>query len=103
MIGATDFSKNVLVAFSFGVRENASGRISISELTYDDRMLGYNISVRIGVVLEACGVPFTDSYPCVLGLTPIAGSKAKVTGFFAQNFGDACGPIMDGEPTAVPG
>ena len=101
VIGATDFSQNVLVGFSFGKRENASGRIDISELSYDSRMPGYFIAIRIGVAPESCGIAFRDSYPFVLGSTAIATPEAELTGYFTQNFGDGCDRIVESGPTPV--
>ena len=98
----TDFARNVLVAYSFGLQRNASGRVLISKLVYDEHMPGYYMSVNIGVVPEECGIPFTNSYPFVLGVVPIAGSNAELTGWWAGNFGERCGPIMEAAPTTLP-
>jgi hypothetical protein len=97
LISRTDFSKQVLVAYSFGRRENASSQIILSELRYH-RNQGYTISTTIGVVPESCGVPFADSYPFVVGVTDaVAGAEITATG--TSNFPVECGPIVSSKPT----
>ena len=97
LISKTDFSRQVLVGFSFGRRMNASGQIMISELGYHESNRGYTIATRIGVVPESCGFSFTESYPFVVGVTG-AVPDAEVRGYSSSNFPDKCEPIVSGEP-----
>ncbi len=99
LILRTDFSKQVLIAYSFGERENAAGPILLSELGYHRAGQGYSISTVIGVVPESCGVRFAKSYPFVVGLTD-AVPDAQVNGTGTSNFPAPCGPIATGNPTA---
>jgi hypothetical protein len=97
LLGKADFSKQVLVAYSFGKRTNASGKIVLADLRYEYQ--GYTIATRIGVVPDSCRVRETASYPFVVGVTD-AFPNARVTGFDTSNFPDKCGPIVSGEPSA---
>ena len=99
LIVGTDFETQALLAYSFGERMNASGQIIISKLSYSESRRGYTISTRIGVVAESCGIPFTASYPFVVGLVE-AVPGADVNSSSSSNFGDECGPIMSGAPVA---
>lgn len=94
----TDFSKQVLVAFTAGEYTNASGHILISGLEYRSGS-GYMISTRIGVVPDSCGIKRAASYPFVVGVAD-AVPNAPVGGYDASNFPDKCGPIVSGKPAA---
>jgi hypothetical protein len=96
LVARTDFSSQVLVAFSFGQRMNATAQILISDLSY--RAGGYSIATRIGVVPESCGVAFAESYPFVVGVTE-AVPGARIQGSGTSNFAADCGPVAAGKAT----
>jgi hypothetical protein len=98
LVAKTDFSRQVLIAFSFGERVNASGQMLISGLGYHAGS-GYMISTRFGVVGDECGVKNVPSYPFVVGVTD-AVPNAQAGGYDTSNFPDKCGPIVSGRPVA---
>lgn len=97
LIAGTDFSSQVLVAFSFGERMNASGQIQLSRIGYDKSSGGYAIVAQLSVVPPSCGVAGAPSYPFVVGVTE-AVPGARVLGYSTSNLPDDCKPIVSGKP-----
>jgi hypothetical protein len=96
LLAKIDFSTQALVTYSFGKRMNASGKITISKLGFDQSNSSYSIYTRIGVVPESCGVAFTESFPFVVGITQ-AVPEGQVMSSGSSNFPDKCGPIISGQ------
>lgn len=101
LVSNTDFSKQVLIAYSVGERMNASAQVMLSELKYSERFRSYSIATRLGVVPETCGVRFAKSYPFVVGvIEAVPGAEVGSSG--TSNFPAECGPVLSGRPTTGP-
>ena len=99
LLANVDFSKQVLLASSFGERMNASGSLMFSELGYSTLAKGYVVAKRIGVVPQTCGRVFAKSYPFIIGVTDSI-KDAKITASSSSNFPDGCKQIMTGMPAS---
>jgi hypothetical protein len=101
MLAKVRFAEQVLVSYSFGERSNASSRIQLTHLIFQERFGSYSIGTRLGVIPDTCGQAEAASYPFIVGVIA-ARQGAYVGGSSTSNYPADCGPIETGEPSETP-
>ncbi len=93
-----DFNKQILIGFAVGERPNVTGRIYITNASYNTIYESYSISGAVGVTDQDCKEEFKNSYAFAIAIAKKPPEVPLHPSYSIQNFPDKCQPIKSGEP-----
>lgn len=90
LLDRVDFSGQVLVAFASGFRGNTSGKIYITDASYNAILNNWSITGRVGVNQDGCGFTPEKQYPFAIAIAEKPGSLNYTPSSSLSNFPDRC-------------
>jgi hypothetical protein len=101
ILAQTSFDSQVLVAFAMGERETATGRIYVTDVSYNALLNSLSAQGYVGVNEQDCTQPRTKSYPYAVAIAPRPTKAPGGSGYDVGNFADGCKPPKTDAPTMV--
>jgi hypothetical protein len=101
ILAQTSFDSEVLVAFAMGERETATGRIYVTDVSYNALLNSFSAQGYVGVNEEDCSQPRSKSYPFAVAIAPRPTKAPGGSGYDVGNFADGCKPPKSDAPTMV--
>jgi hypothetical protein len=102
VLSQVDFARQILVIFTIGQRETATGTVLIRDIRYDASTQSLSVSGGVGVNERECGYGHAKSYPFAVAVAMRPAQVPKFPGYSLSNFGDGCKPPKTGNLTHHP-
>jgi hypothetical protein len=101
ILAQTSFDSQVLVAFAMGERETATGRIYVTDVSYNALLNSFSAQGYVGVNEEDCSQPRSKSYPYAVAIAPRPNKAPSGSGYDVGNFADGCKPPKTDAPSMI--
>lgn len=99
LLAGVNFDRQMVVAVSTGLRTTATGRIHITDISFNALQNRLVVRTRVGVTEQDCDVTPANSYPFAVAIADRPSAEIVNRGFSVGNFGDICKAVMVGNPT----
>jgi len=98
IISKIDFETHILIGFTVGERQNITGRVYITDASYNKIYDSYSISGAVGVTRSECNQAHKKSYAFALAIALKPPYVPLHPNYSITNFPDDCVPVKSGIP-----
>jgi hypothetical protein len=102
LLAQVAFDTQVLVVFTVGERETATGQVFVTDASYNSLLDAFSVDGVVGVNDEDCSLPRARSYPYAIVIAARPPKLPRNPGFGISNFGDGCKQPKSGAPSPSP-
>jgi hypothetical protein len=100
VLSQTSFDSQVLVAFAMGERDTATGRVYVTDVSYNALLDSFSAQGYVGVNEPDCTQPRAKSHPYAVAIAKRPPKPAGGSGYDVGNFADGCKPVRADASTA---
>ena len=90
LIDKVDFTSQFIAVVQVGVRNTATGNMSIAEIEYNEAKTNVVVYVHVGVNHRDCNLPKRRSLPYAIGVIDKPVIWPTTVNYYIGNFGDGC-------------
>ena len=90
LLNDIDFTSQFILVVQVGIRNTATGNISIAEIEYNEEKENVVVYVRVGVNERECEIPKRQSLPFAVGIIDKPQVWPALVNYYIGNFGDGC-------------
>jgi len=102
ILAQVNFDSQILITFAIGKRTGATGRVFVTDASYNALLGAFSIQGAIGVNVDDCQFGRVDSYPYAVVVAARPPVVPKYPGYGVSNFGDGCKPPKAGVAATAP-
>ena len=96
VLARVNFDSQILVALAVGERISATGRVFVTEASYDSLLHSLMVNGAVGVNADDCKIGHVRSFPFAVVVAKRPPVIPKSSGYGLSNFGDGCKPPKGG-------